>query len=486
MPQYMESSLKSKTAKGLLWGGMSNVLQQLLNAFFGIFLARMLSESDYGMIGMLTVFILVANSLQECGFTNALVNRTEFKSNDYNAVFWFSVLMGLGLYVVLFLVAPFVAKFYNQPDLQPLLRYLSLSFVFSSTATAHNAMMFKRLMVKQKSISQISALIVSGTIGLIMACNGMAYWGLATQTVTYTFVYASLMWTFSPWCPKFHFDLSPIKSMFGFSSKMLITNIFQQVNNNIFSVLLGRLYSAGTVGFYTQANKWESMLHNTISGMLTGVAQPVLHEVDGDTERQRNVFRKMLRFTAFISFPAMFGFALIAKEFIVITVTAKWLNCVPMLQLLCVWGAFQPITLLYTNMVISKGRSNIYMYNNIAIGLVQLVVLILINPLGIKAMIIAFIVINVGWLLVWQYFVSKYIKLSLRQALSDVVPFMAISLATMTACHYATCAIENIYVLLPIRIILAVAIYAATMKITKAEIFNECITYLKKIKSKSK
>ncbi len=482
----MESSLKSKTAKGLLWGGMSNVFQQLLNAFFGIFLARMLSESDYGMVGMLTVFILVANSLQECGFTNALVNRDETKSSDYNAVFWFSVLMGLGLYAILFVAAPFVAKFYSQPELKPLLRYLSLSFVFSSTATAHNAMMFKRLMVKQKSISQILALLVSGTTGLIMACNGMAYWGLATQTVTYTFVYALLMWWFSPWRPTLHFDLSPIKSMFGFSSKMLVTNIFQQVNNNIFSVLLGRLYTAGTVGFYTQASKWESMLHNTVSGMITGVAQPVLHEVEGDLTRQRNVFRKMLRFTAFVSFPAMFGLALIAKEFIVIAVTAKWLNCVPMMQLLCVWGAFQPITLLYTNMVISKGRSNVYMYNNIAIGLVQLLVLIFINPLGIKAMIVAFIVINVGWLLIWQYFVNKYIRLTLRQALSDIVPFMAIALFTMAVCYFSTCAITSIYALLPIRIILAVAIYAAIMKLVKAEIFNECLSYLMKFKRKGK
>ncbi len=347
-------------------------------------------------------------------------------------------------------------------------------------------MMFKRLMVKQKSISQILALLVSGTTGLIMACNGMAYWGLATQTVTYTFVYALLMWWFSPWRPTLHFDLSPIKSMFGFSSKMLVTNIFQQVNNNIFSVLLGRLYTAGTVGFYTQASKWESMLHNTVSGMITGVAQPVLHEVEGDLTRQRNVFRKMLRFTAFVSFPAMFGLALIAKEFIVIAVTAKWLNCVPMMQLLCVWGAFQPITLLYTNMVISKGRSNVYMYNNIAIGLVQLLVLIFINPLGIKAMIVAFIVINVGWLLIWQYFVNKYIRLTLRQALSDIVPFMAIALFTMAVCYFSTCAITSIYALLPIRIILAVAIYAAIMKLVKAEIFNECLSYLMKFKRKGK
>ena len=478
----MESSLKNKTAKGLLWGGISNLLQQCLNAAFGIFLARMLSESDYGMIGMLTVFILIASSLQEYGFTNALANQDEIREGDYNAVFWFSLFMGIALYVILFLFAPLVARFYHQPVLQSLLRYLSLSFVFSSTATAHNAIMFKKLMVKQKSISQLLALCVSGTIGLVMAFHNMAYWGLATQTVSYTFVYALLMWCQSPWKPKFHFDFSPIRKMFGFSSKMLLTNIFQQVNNNIFSILLGRLYTPATVGFYTQANKWENMVHNTISAMITGVAQPVLRDVNDDKERQRNVFRKMLRFTAFISFPAMFGLALISKEFIVITVTEKWLNCVPLLRLLCIWGAFQPITLLYTNMIISKGKSNVYLYNNIAIGLVQLIVLLLVHSLGITYMIMAFVTINVGWLLIWQYFVKRYISLSLFQALKDILPFFAIAFTTMVICHYSTIGITNIYILMTVRVIAAAVIYALVMKLLNAEILNECLNYLKKTK----
>lgn len=477
-----DSNLKQKTAKGLLWGGMSNVLQQLLNAVFGIVIARLLSESDYGMVGMLTVFILVANSLQECGFTNALANRPSIEHRDYNAVFWFSTMMGLAMYALLFVCAPLVAQFYGEPELKPLLRYLSLSFVFSSTATAHNAYMFKRLMVKGKSVAQITALVVSGTLGMGMAYKGMAYWGLATQTVVYTFTYALMMWIFSPWRPTFSFDFGPIRQMIGFSSKMLITNIFMQLNNNIFSVLLGKLYTRCEVGLYSQANKWESMVHNSITSMITGVAQPVLRSVEGDDERQREVFRKLLRFTAFVSFPAMFGLALIAKEFIVVTVTDRWLGCVHMLQLLCLWGAFQPITMLYANMVISKGRSNVYMYNYVAIGIVQLTVLLLVHNLGIQAMIVAFVAVNVLWLLVWHSFVHRYIGLRLKHTLADIMPFAAIAAVTMAATYASTLWIGDMRLLLIARVVLAAAIYVAILRITNAAILKECVAYLTKKK----
>ena len=331
----MSESLKEKTAKGLFWGGFSNGIQQLLNLFFGIFLARLLNADDYGMVGMLTIFIAVAGTLQESGFTNALTNKREVTHKDYNAVFWFSTLTGITMYILLFLSAPLIADFYDKPELVPLARYLFIGFLISSSATAHNAVLFKNLMVKQKAMSQIIALTLSGIIGVIMAFNGMTYWGIATQSVVYILVVTICFWYFSPWRPTLNIDFRPLKSMFGFSSKILVTNIFTQINNNIFSVLLGKFFSEAEVGYYTQANKWNTMGHSLITGMVSGVAQPVLTEVANDAGRQRNVFRKMLRFTAFISFPAMFGLALIAHELIVISVTDKWLDSVPILQLLC-------------------------------------------------------------------------------------------------------------------------------------------------------
>src|SRR5574344_1964666 len=370
-----EENLKDKTAKGLLWGGLSNGIQQLLNLFFGIFLARILSADDYGMVGMLTIFVLVANALQESGFTSALANKKDISHTDYNAVFWFSILMGTSMYVILFFCAPLIADFYHKPELIPLARFMFLGFLISSTGIAHNAVLFRNLMVKQKAMAQIIALVVSGSIGVWMAMEGMAYWGLAVKNVIYITTVTVCYWIFSPWRPTLHLNLQPLKGMIAFSSKILITNIFTQVNNNIFSVLLGKFYTTSIVGYYTQANKWNYMGHSLISGMVNGVAQPVLLSVSDDRDRQLRVFRKMLRFTAFVAFPAMLGLSLIAPELIVITIKAKWLPSVTILQILCIGASFIPITNLYSNLIISKGKSNIYMWNTIALGLLQIIMM---------------------------------------------------------------------------------------------------------------
>lgn len=477
-----DSTLKGKTAKGLFWGGLSNGIQQLLNLFFGIFLARILSADDYGMVGMLTIFVLVANALQESGFTSALANKKDISHTDYNAVFWFSILMGTSMYVILFFCAPLIAEFYHKPELIPLARFMFLGFLISSTGIAHNAVLFRNLMVKQKAMAQIIALVVSGSIGVWMAMEGMAYWGLAVQNVIYITTVTVCYWIFSPWRPTLHLNLQPLKGMIAFSSKILITNIFTQVNNNIFSVLLGKFYTTSIVGYYTQANKWNYMGHSLISGMVNGVAQPVLAEVRDQKERQRQVFRKMLRFTAFVSFPALLGLALIARELIIITVTAKWLPSVILLQLLCIWGAFLPIIVLYSNLIISKGKSNIYMWNTVIIGLLQLLVLLLIYPYGIVPMISVFVGINIGWLLVWHYFVWREIGLSLWNALKDIVPFAVIATVTMGITYFATLGIHNLYILLCSKMLIAAIIYCLFMLVCRATVFKESIQYILKKK----
>ena len=210
-------------------------------------------------------------------------------------------------------------------------------------------------------------LTASGTIGITMACLGFAYWGIATQSIVYVGTINICYWCFSPWRPTLTFDFKPLRGMLSFSSKLLVTNIFNHINNNIFTVILGKFYSGQEVGYFTQANKWNYMGHSLISGTVNSVAQPVLSSLSDERERQQRAFRKMLRFTAFISFPAMLGLSLIAPELIILTITDKWLPSAFILQLLCIGGAFIPITNLYSNLVISKGKSDIYMWNTIFI-----------------------------------------------------------------------------------------------------------------------
>lgn len=475
-----QNTLKDKAAKGLLWGGLSNGIMQILNLVIGICLLQLLTPEDYGTVQVLTVFSAVASTLQESGFTQALANIKTSRHEDYNAVFWFNILCGGALYGILFFCAPLIADFYNTPILTPLARFLFLSFLFSSWGIAQRAYLFSHLMVKQSAIISTLSLVISGAVGVSLAAMGFAFWGLAAQSVTYVAAGVILSWWFSPWRPSLKWDFRPICEMFGFSSKLLITNLFQQVNRNVFSVLLGKFYGRIDTGYYGNADKWNNMGIGTIDMMISGVAQPTLTQVKDDPSRYVQVFRKMLRFTAFVSFPAMLGLALVAPEFIRIAAGEKWMPSVPYLQLLCIYGAFYPITSLYSKLIISKGKSDFNLYNTVITCVCIWLAMYLLHPYGIFTMISAFVAINVGWILVWQSFAHRLTGLRLREALKDILPFLFIATLTMCSTHYAIHFVEHVVLRLILKIVVAGLIYLGILHLCKAAILRESIQFLLK------
>ena len=474
------TSLKEKTAKGLFWGGFSNGMQQVLNLVFGIFLGRLLDRSDYGMVGLLTIFSAVAAALQEGGFISALTNRKNATHRDYNAVFWFSLLCSVTFYIILFLCAPLIARFFGIAELVPLSRVLFLGFVISSLSIAPRAYLFKNLKIRETTVISLTALAVSGVVGITLAANGFAYWGLAFQSLSFVTMVTLLNFYFSRWRPSLHIDFRPIREMIGFSSKLLVTNLFTILNNNLFSVVLGKFYSPKEVGDFTQANKWNGMGHTLITNMINGIAQPVFTSIADDRERQLNVFRKLLRFTAFVSFPAMFGLSLVSKELIVITITEKWLSSAAILQLLCVWGAFIPITSLFSNLVISRGHSSVYMWNTICLSLLQLVAACAMYPFGLEWMLRVFVAIHIGWLFVWLWFVHREIGLTLKHLLKDISPYLLLSALLTVSAHYLTRSIGNLYLSMAVKVVGVATVYALVLWKLQSVIFRESVQFLLK------
>lgn len=480
------ATLKEKTAKGLLWGGVNNGVQQILSVVIGIVLARILGEDDYGLTGMLAIFIAISSTIINSGFSVALINKKEVNHTDYNAVFWLTVLVSLSLYVVLFFCAPLIADFYNQPVLIPLARVLFLSFVFSGIGTVPYTVLLKKLMVKQQAVIDITSIAVAGTTGIILALKGYAYWALALQSLIFISLGALLRFIVSPWKPTFHINLRPIVQMFPFTIKIFFTQIFYQVNTHIFSVILGRYYTPGVVGFYSQGHKWMHMASTVLSGMFNSVAHPVLVDVHGEKERQQNVFRKMARFGAFLSFPLMLGLAFVAEEFITITIGDKWLPSVPYLQIFCLWGMISFLWNLYTHLLLTHGKSNIYMYGMISIGLSQLVAIFGLYPFGIFYMIAGYILVYYLGLLLWQYYASKLIGLRLWDILKDITPYLLISVGCFAVTWIFTQGIENIYVRFVAKIGISVILYILVMKLSRSVIFEESMHFIRKTIIKKK
>ena len=473
----MKEGLKERTAKGLMWGAINNLTSQLLMALIGIILGRLLTPADYGMVGMLAIFTAITGSLQESGFTAALTNLKEATHREYNAVFWTSTGISILLYLVLYISAPLIADYFHQPGLIPLSRLVFASLLLAGIGIAHAAYMFRNMMNREKAITGFFALVGSGIIGITLALNGYSYWSLAWQQFTYICIINIGRLYFVRWMPSLHIDLTPIRKMIGFSSKILITNIINQVNNNILSFIFGRLFTAGAVGNYTQAAKWNTMGHSLISGTMQQVAQPVLASINEEENRQLNVFRKMLRFTAFLSMPAMLGLAFIA-DFIVVLLGEQWTDSVPLLRMLCISGAFLPIHTLYQNLFISHGRSDTYMWCSVALVITQIVVVMVFATWGIEIMIAAYVVTLILWTGIWQVLTYRLIQLRFTDLLKDVCPFLLATIGCIGVAYYTTLFITNVIALILSRIIITSLLYMAIMKIAHVKIFKECIQFI--------
>ncbi|GHT51797.1 lipopolysaccharide biosynthesis protein [Bacteroidia bacterium] len=481
-----ESTLKQKTASGLFWGGLSTGAQQLISLVFGIFLARLLNPDDYGLVGMLAIFTAIASTIINSGFSTALTNKKNATEDDYNAVFWFTVFAGLLLYLVLYFCAPFIARFFERPELTDLSRVLFISFFIGGIGTVSHTILFKKIMAKQQAIIDLVALLSSLVIGILLAFNGFAYWALAIQTVIQVSLGSILRFIIAPWKPSVTIRFSPLKPMLSFSIKLFLTNIFMQINTYLFTVIFGKFYNAEQVGYYTQGQKWMVMGNAFTGGMINYVAQPILVQMNEDKDRQVGVLRKLIRFGAFVSCPLMLGLAFIGKEFIVIAIGEKWLPAVPFLQLFCIWGAVAYLWNVFTNLIFTHGKSNIFMYVTLITGLLQLLVVVCMYPFGIFPMVIGYLLMNIVGLFIWQYYTHKLIGLRLMDVLKDILPYLGITLGCFLVTWLLTKNIVNLYWLMIAKIVISGVLYILILKWSHSVIFKESMDYITNIWKKSR
>ena len=472
-------TLKEKTAKGLFWGGMNNGVQQLLGLAFGIILARLLDASDYGMTAMLAIFSVIANELQSSGFKTGLINMKAPTHKDYNAVFWFNILAGAVIYLILFFCAPLIADYFHQPKLIPLSRYVFLGFVFSSFGIAQSAYMTKQMQIKQIAKCGMTATLMSSMISVILAALGFGYWALATQYLAYIAINTLLLWYFSEWRPTIRVTFEPIRRLFPFSFKIMVSAIFTQVNNYIMNLLLGHYYGETNTGHYNQAYLWSSKCFLLVGNMMRQVDQTVLVGLHDERERQLMVLRKMVRFTAFIAFPMLFGLGLVSHEFIILAIGEKWTFSASLLPYLCLCGAFMPLTTLLTDAIISQHRSDIYLWSTMVLGILQVILLVGLWRQGIYTMVIAYTVLNIVWVFVWHFFTYRLMGYRLMAFLKDILPFAFTAAVVMVVTGFVTLSIENLWLLLLSRVVIAAVLYYCVMRIAGAVILKECLAFIK-------
>ena len=471
-------NLKEKTASGLLWAAMNNGMMQLLNMVIGIFLGRLLTPNDYALVGMIAIFSAIASTLQESGFTSALINNPKPSDKEYNSVFWFSIMVGVVLYSLLFACAPLIAAFFNQECLVGITRVSFLSILLSAIGIVPTAYLNKYLLVKETAIIRVSTLAISGVAGVAMALNEYAYWSLVTQQLLYVGLLSVGKFFLIPWRPSFSFDMKPIREMLGFSSKVMVTNIVNQVANNILSFIFGKLFPLRMVGNFTQSYKWNNMASSLVAGTISQVAQPVFAAMNDNPDKQLAVLRKMMRLTSLMAFPAMLGLAVVANEFIIILISDKWAGCVPMLQVLCMGGAFLPLYQPLQNLLVSRGRSDLFMWANISQLVVQIALVLLTSRHGFMFMIVVYSFVNMAWLIVWQQMVRRVVPIGFYALAKDVAPFFGIAIVACAVACLVAIPLQGLFLKLIVKLLVGAASYYIMVRACGATILKESVNYL--------
>ena len=421
-------SLKQKTTKGLFWSSVERFSNQGVSFVFSIILARILAPSDFGIVAMIGIFFAVAQSFVDSGFSNALVRKTDRREEDLSTCFYFNIGVGIVAYIVLFLIAPFIADFYNQPILSPIIRITGLGVVLNSLCVVQQALFTIRIDFKSQAKVTLSATIISGIVGVVLAYLEYGVWALVWQGVVMSLVRMGLLWLMSKWRPKAGFSKDSFHYLFGYGSKLLASGLLDTIYNNIYPIVIGKFYSPAQLGNYSRALTFAQLPSSNITSILQRVTFPVLSSIQDDLPRLQINYRRLLKLSAFIVFPLMMGLAAVAFPLIRVVLTPKWEGCSLYLQIICFALLWYPIHAINLNLLQVKGRSDLFLRLEIIKKIVGVCIMCITIPLGITAMCIGMVVSSLISLFINTHYTGKLIYVGYIKQMRDLLPIFINSL----------------------------------------------------------
>lgn len=383
-----DPSLKSKAIKGVIWNAVETFSLQGGQFFIGIVLARLLAPSDYGLVGMLAIFIAISQTFIDSGMGHALIQKKGRSANDYSTVFVFNLIVSTLFYLLLFLLAPLIADFYKTPQLVLLTRVLTINIVINSLALVQNTKLIIDLDFRTKAKVSTISVLLGGSIAIILAYKGFGVWALVVQALSKAAITMIMLWYFSKWKPSLRFSKSSFRRLFNFGSRILLVNVISTIFNNIYFVVIGKAFSSKELGYYTQAMNIADVTSGSISSILQKVTFPILTSLQDDRERMISVYKRLIGMTAFFVFPAMTLLALLSESFVLFFLTEKWASTIVLLQWLCFARIIRPISALNMNILNAIGRSDLFLKVDLAKIPIAIIALVITVPLGIKAIVI--------------------------------------------------------------------------------------------------
>lgn len=421
------SSLKKSALSGMFWTFIQQFSTQGITFVVSVILARILLPEEFGLIALLTVFIGVGNVLVNGGLSQSLIRSIEVDDDDYSTVFFFNIIISILVYFIIFFSAPYIAEFYNQPQLKEIARVYTLTFVISSLSVVQFTRLNRDMDFKKQTIITIPSLVISGTLGITLALNNFGVWSLVWSAIAKETAHTIQLWWWSPWLPKLHFKKEKIKQHFGFGYKLTIAGVVDTLFKDIYTIVIGKFFDPIQVGFYNRASTLRMLPVKNFGAVLNKVTFPLFSKIQDDDERLKNAYKKIMQMSVFLVAPTLLFMAVLAEPLFRFLITEKWLPAVPYFQILCVAGISYPLNAYNLNVLAVKGRSDLFLKLSIIKKILILVVVTIAFNWGIYGLLFGQLFLSIIGLFFNGYFSGKLINYSIFSQIKDISLIIVIS-----------------------------------------------------------
>nr|WP_317632847.1 lipopolysaccharide biosynthesis protein [uncultured Flavobacterium sp.] len=465
-------SLKKQALRGAVWTYSQQFGTQLISFLVSIVLARILLPEEFGLIGMIAIFMGIGTTLFDGGMTSSLIRSDNLEDSDYSTVFIFNLLVSIGVYFIVFAGSPFIADFYNQPELTNITRVYALSFIFSAFGSVQNTILTKAMNFKKQALLTIPSLLLSSFVGILMAKRGYGVWSLVGMTLANTFVFSCVLWISSGWKPNLKFSKQKFKKHFNYGYKLTLSGLLDIIFTNMYQIVIGRFFSASIVGYYTRANQLMMMPVANVSSALNKVAFPLFAQLQNDDGRLKNAYKRIMLLVIFIICPVIVLMIVLAKPLTILLFTDKWLPMVPIFQVLCLSGLLYPLHLYNLLILQVKGKSDLFLKIEVIKKIIAAIVLIVSFYYGLFGLLWGQLFFSIIALFINTFFAGLMINYTMKQQLKDMLPIFLLSACMGGAMylldHYLVSDLSNILSLF-LNSLFGVAIYLGLSYVFKIE-----------------
>lgn len=471
----MSESLKSQSLSGIKWSAIERFGVQGIQFIIGLILARLLSPSDYGIIGMLAIFMAISQTIIDSGFSKALIQKQDRTEVDFSTAFFFNIVVGIVCYLSLFFSSPFIATFFNEPILKDVLRVLAINLFLNSLAVVPVAKLSIKVDFKTQSKASIISTLLSGTLGIILAYRGVGVWALVAQSVSHSFVNVVLLWGLLKWRPQWQYSWESFKKLFGYGGNVLVAGIISTIYANINTLVIGKFYTPKDLGFFTRGNQFPALLSTNITAILQRVTFPILSKIQDDTQRLISVYREYIKISSLGIFFLLSLLASLGKPLIELLLTDKWLDATIYLQVFCFALMFDHLCQINLNLLYVKGDTKYILRLEIIKKSISFVILLISIPFGVLAICLSQVIYSQIAVYINTYYTGKLYNFGYIKQIKDYLPYL---LLAQFAC-IPSWALQSLdlhpLLILSIGGIISSALYILLLYFKKDEVFNKYI-----------